>query len=215
MFVDSEAILLEVRNLSLARLWRGLSFVVGASQMLQIVGANGAGKTSLIRVLCGLINPDQGRVLWQRRNIHRHIEDYHREITYIGHKDGIKSDLTPRENLAFSAAVHGLGTTHAKDNSAISIDDALHHWQLTGIHTPCRALSAGQRRRVALARLLLAGAARLWFLDEPFTALDSAGRQGLCELIATHLNIGGAVIMSTHQVPDWSFSPQILNLNSA
>ncbi len=207
------SVLIEAKNISLTHLWKGLGFKVCAGEMLQIIGANGAGKTSLIRILCGLVRPDRGQVLWLRRNIYQHAEEYHSEIAYVGHKDGIKDDLTPVENLVFAAAIRNRGHAAFGDNGAVTAEDALQQWGMAGIIAPCRVLSAGQRRRTALARLLLFGAC-LWFLDEPLTALDNAGKQTLGDIIADHLRIGGAVVMSSHQEIDWPLSSRILSLHA-
>lgn len=196
--------LLEVENLSLAHLWRALSFKVYASEILQIRGVNGAGKTSLIKVLCGLLKADKGRVSWQHCNIEQYADDYRQQIAYVGHKDGIKADLTPQENLTFA---HTLSNANG-----MSVSDALSQWQLTHLSKPCRMLSAGQRRRTALARLLVVNAS-LWFLDEPLTALDSCGQDILGKAVSAHLGSGGSVVMATHQVPDWSFTTQVLTLD--
>lgn len=209
MPADHNPILLEAKNLSLSPLWKGLCFTLGAGEMLQIIGDNGVGKTSLIRTLCGLIRPDEGQVLWRRRDIRQHAEDYHGDVAYVGHKDGLKNSLTPTENLSFAAAIRGRGETAG----GVSIKDALRLWGLADLLVPCRTLSAGQCRRTALARLLLFGA-RLWFLDEPLTALDRTGGDTLGDMIANHLSTGGSVVMSTHQAPDWPFSPQILSLRA-
>ena len=201
---------LEARQLHFARntraLFANLSFSVQAGEMLQITGANGTGKTSLIKILCGLIQPDGGTVLWGQHNISDFAEDYRSDLAFIGHKDGIKGDLTPQENLAFSAAMADTNVTPAA---------ALAHWGLADVHTPCRLLSAGQRRRTALARLAL-GRARLWLLDEPLTALDEDGWHLLGNMARTHLETGGVIVMSTHRSPDWDLPAQRkVTLNAA
>lgn len=201
---DSALILLEAKNLYLKRLWTNLSFVVRAGSMLQIVGDNGAGKTSLIKILCGLLAPDRGRVLWRRQNIRQAAEDYCADLIYIGHKDALNGELTPLENLRFAAALHN-------STPAVSPARSLAQFGLAGDDGLCRELSAGQRRRTTLARLLL-NHARLWFLDEPLTALDAAGRRILGDLVAAHLSAGGAVVMATHQPPGWAMEAQMLHL---
>ena len=214
MPVKSGSVLLEVQDLSLAQLWVNLSFSIHSGEMLYITGVNGAGKTSLLKVLCGLMRPDEGRVLWQQRNIHQQAEDYRQAIAYVGHKNGIKDNLTPNENLTFAVALgHGSNIATPGKTSGITVEAALHQWGLTGIEVPCRLLSAGQCRRTALARLLLVNAP-LWFLDEPTTTLDRAGQQTLRNTIVTRLNAGGAVVMATHQVPDWPMPSQVLPLDN-
>ena len=181
--------------------------------MLLVTGANGAGKTSLLKVLCGLVRPDEGRVLWQQSNIHQHAENYRQAIAYVGHKNGIKGDLTPSENLTFAVAIgHGSNIVTVGKTNGVA-EEALHQWGLAGVELPCRLLSAGQCRRIALARLLLVNAP-LWFLDEPMTSLDSAGQQTLRNAIVTRLNAGGAVVMATHQVTDWLVPSQVLPLDN-
>lgn len=206
----SDDILLAAKNLSLDNLWQSLSFVVRTNEMLQIVGANGSGKTSLINVLCGLVRPDRGQIFWRQRNIYQYAEDYRKEIAYVGHKNGIKGDFTPYESLAFVIAMHQLSSSH--DDCNKKVKSALRRWQINGLNKPCCLLSAGQCRRVALARLSLMDA-HLWVLDEPLTTLDNDGKQILIDAINEHLHAGGAVIMSTHQVMDLQIAPQILNLS--
>lgn len=210
MFEGRQSVLLKAKNLSMLDLWRNISFEVSAGQILHIIGANGIGKTTLIKILCGLRYPDKGWVLWGQLDIHCHRDDYYQEIIYVGHKDGIKLDLTPAENLDFFAALH---RNDGKGNDEDSrIETALLRWQLGDLASPCRLLSAGQCRRTALARLLVVSA-RLWFLDEPLTTLDSTGSETLGEIIKMHLDAGGAVVMSTHQLPDWSLPAEVLSLD--
>jgi heme exporter protein A len=197
---------LEAKELFFGRddrpLLAGLSFAADGGEMVEITGANGAGKTSLIKILCGLILPDGGAVLWGGKNIRRDAESYRQAMAYVGHKDGVKGDLTPRENLSFAAAANGIRG---------GISAALEKWNLNGITSPCRLLSAGQRRRVALARLLLSPA-RLWLLDEPLTALDEAGRRRLGEVAQEHLRGGGVVVMSSHHRPEWGIATRTVAL---
>ena len=179
-----------------------VSFAVFAGEMTQIVGANGAGKTSLINILCGLLRPDRGRVLWRQQPLDD-SEDYRDDVAFVGHKDGVKGDLTPLENLRIAAA---LGAS-----AAVSPEAAAAQWGVEKITAPCRLLSAGQRRRTALARLLLTRAV-LWLVDEPLTALDTDGRQTLGRLLMAHLHRGGAAVMTTHQSPDWPNKPRVISL---
>ncbi|MDM5147454.1 cytochrome c biogenesis heme-transporting ATPase CcmA [Candidatus Persebacteraceae bacterium Df01] len=201
--------LLEAKNLRCSRggrvLFGGLSFILPVGGILQIIGANGSGKTSLINILCGLLSSDGGSLFWRQKNTRRYVEEYRNDIAYVGHKDGIKSELTPLENLQCAAAMC--------DDVAISPQQALEQWGAPIAAVPCRTLSAGQRRRVALSRLWLSNA-RLWLLDEPLTALDADGQQQLSDMAVAHTSNGGGVIMSTHQRPRWPMSPQILELVS-
>jgi len=196
-------VLLSADNLSLAGLWTGISFAVTGGSALLITGENGAGKTSLIRILCGLGLADSGAVRWRGDDIADNSEDYHAEILYVGHRDGLKDDLTPLENLNFAAALH-------KSPPRLPPGQALQHFGAPP-NQLCGELSAGQRRRTALSRLLITRAA-LWLLDEPFTALDDKGRRALGDAVGEHLSNGGALIMSSHQAPDWNIDAETLHL---
>ena len=172
--------------------------------MLQITGGNGAGKTTLIRVLCGLSPPDDGEILWRRQSIYTAADDYRADLLYVGHRDGVKNELTPLENLSFAAALHD-------SPSLLTPEAALQKVGLDDIDKPCGKLSAGQKRRTALARLLL-NRATIWFLDEPLTALDDEGRRILGDIVEVHLSNGGAAVIATHQqLPEWS-SAQTMRL---
>ncbi len=173
-------------------LFRDLSLRVNAGQALQVRGPNGCGKTTLLRILCGLTLPEDGTIRWRGRVLRSHDPDYLRELRYIGHSDGVKLALSPRENLAIAMAL-GSGADEA------ALEAALARFDLTDfMDVPCRTLSAGQRRRVGLARLTLGGA-RLWLLDEPFTALDTSGIDAVRALIEAHLDGGGCAVLTSHQ----------------
>lgn len=192
--------MLEISNLACARgdhlLFSGLSFSLSAGELLQIEGANGSGKTSLLRTLCSFMMPAQGEIFWRGQNIRDLDEEYYAEMIYLGHLNAIKDELNALENLRISAGLAG----YAVDDKQVIA--ALRRMGLRGRETlPVKVLSQGQRRRVALARLLL-GHAPLWILDEPLTALD-VGAVGLMqELIGEHLAGGGMVIYTTHQPLD-------------
>ena len=151
-------------------LFSGLSLSLQAGQIQCIEGANGTGKTSLLRIICGLSLPESGEILWQGQPIRRQRTDYCRNLAYIGHTHGIKFELSPIENLRTYVA---LGVSQPR----VSFEEAL---QCVGLYPfrnyPCRTLSAGQHRRVAIARLVLSKA-RLWVLDEPVTGIDQEGVQ--------------------------------------
>ncbi len=186
---------LQARDLSSHRgdrtLFSGLSFELATGNLLHVQGANGSGKTTLLRVLCGLIHPDGGEVCWRGTPIDERREAYRRDVHYIGHLNGVKAELTPMENLHFAQALNGRGG----DPGA-----ALERMHLFGFeHEPARTLSAGQRRRIALARLLLSPA-RLWILDEPFTALDVTGIGLLEAIIHEHVEGGGVIVMASHSI---------------
>jgi heme exporter protein A len=177
-------------------LFKNLDLLLEPGTALQIEGVNGAGKTSLMRILCGLAQPRLGEVHWSGENIHRCRTEFHRHLLYIGHNPGIKHELTALENLHFFRSLGG----HAND--AVSLEEALDHVGLYGYEDVLvRSLSAGQRRRVALARLWLSTTS-LWILDEPFTAIDRQGIRNLEARIADHLGAGGMAVLTTHQALD-------------
>ena len=176
------------------RLFTDLSFEAAPHTLLEVRGPNGSGKTSLLRNLCGLLSPAAGTIRWCGNDIRALGDDYRSHLAYLGHLSGVKDELTATENLRFSARAGGLPADPG------AIDDALHKLGLRDFrHLPCKALSQGQRRRVALARLCLSAAHALWILDEPFTALDTAALAVTKELVESHLERGGIVVLTTHQ----------------
>ena len=189
--------MLEVAGLACVRgdrkLFSDLSFNLQPGELLHLHGHNGSGKTTLMRTLCGLVRESAGEIRWQGESIHKLGEEYTREVLYIGHKNGIKDDLTGVENLRVGSALDG---NPVSSNQAW---EALEQMGLRGHEDlPSRVLSQGQKRRVALARLLL-NRSRLWVLDEPFTALDVAAVEFLQSIIRHHVDGGGMVILTTHQ----------------
>ncbi len=175
------------------RLFTGLNFSLEGGELLHLHGHNGSGKTTLLRTLCGLIQPIEGDIRWDGEPIHGLDEEYTAEVVYIGHKNGIKGDLTSLENLRIASVLDGVSIS---DEQAW---DALERMGLRGSEDlPTRVLSQGQQRRVALARLLV-NRARLWLLDEPFTALDKTAVGMLQSVIRDHVEQGGMVILTTHQ----------------
>ena len=173
-------------------LFSGLSFTIEPGEMVQIEGRNGAGKTSLLRILAGLSSPEAGEVRWQGVNTRRQRDVFHQQLLYLGHQPGVKSVLTAYENLAFYQSVNGTA-------SADAIYQALENVGLLGYEDVTVAqMSAGQQRRVALARLWLSDAP-LWILDEPLTAIDKQGVSTLIELFEQHAQRGGMVLLTTHQ----------------
>jgi heme exporter protein A len=174
-------------------LFSGLSLSLHPGEALLIQGGNGQGKTSLLRLLTGLSQPAEGEVRWHGANLDKARDDFHRDMAYIGHLNGIKDDLTPIENLRLSAQLDGRKLDEKQ------AEDILRQLGLARcLDLPCRVLSFGQRRRVALASLLCADAL-LWILDEPLTGLDVHGVAVLENLIKAHLDRGGMAVLTTHQ----------------
>ncbi|CAE6730505.1 cytochrome c biogenesis heme-transporting ATPase CcmA [Candidatus Nitrotoga fabula] len=189
--------MLEISNLACNRgdhlLFSDLNFSISAGQLLQVQGANGSGKTSLLRTLCGLVIPAMGEIKWRGQDIHELDEKFYAEMIYLGHSNAIKDELNAVENLRISA---GLAGCKLDDKQIIA---ALRRMGLRGREMlPVRVLSQGQCRRVALARLLLINVS-LWILDEPLTALDVSAVGLMQELIGEHLANKGMVIYTTHQ----------------
>lgn len=187
--------LLQVENLFCERderiLFEDLNFSLNLGEVIQIEGQNGSGKTTLLRILSGLSNNFEGEIYWQGEPVSDVNDEFRSELLYFGHHPGVKAILSPEENLRWYAAMHpGI------DESQIF--PALEKVGLRGYEdSPCHTLSAGQNRRVSLARLYLSKA-KLWILDEPFTAIDKKGVAEKENLILEHASNGGSVILTTH-----------------
>jgi heme exporter protein A len=175
------------------RLFRGLNFKLKSGQVLELRGRNGGGKTSLLRILCGLATPAEGEVRWNGTNIRKLREEFSSSLAYVAHLNGVKDELTALENLLVAERVSGNEQTNQQ------AEETLSRVGLTNQkHLPTRFLSVGQRRRLALARLL-ASNADVWMLDEILTSLDEAGVNLARDLIVKHVNAGGMAIVATHQ----------------
>lgn len=188
---------LSVHDLACARgerlLFKGMNFTLGTRELLLVQGGNGQGKTSLLRLLTGLSSPEDGEVRWNGTPINKTREAYHAAMVYLGHANGVKDDLNPVENLRFADGLQGRVFEEAR---AVATLERLGLARCLDL--PCRVLSFGQRRRVALSALLLAGAT-LWILDEPLTGLDVHAVAMMEGLIREHLQGGGMVVATTHQ----------------
>ncbi len=187
--------LLSANNLTCIReervLFEDLNLSIFPGDILQIEGPNGAGKTSLMRILAGLSQPYDGDIQFQGKSITDQRELFHQNLLYLGHLPGVKDELTAQENLAFNLALHGLDASTAESTltevNLLGFEDAL-----------ASHLSAGQHRRIALSRLWQSQA-KIWILDEPFTAIDKLGVEKLEQLFLQHADNGGCVILTTHQ----------------
>jgi heme exporter protein A len=171
---------------------KGVSLSLGPGQLVHISGPNGTGKTTLLRVICGLLRPEQGEVSWRGRPISSARDEYQAILAYASHEPALKGDLTALENLYFAVGLKRRVT-------AVELRASL---QQTGVaecaDLPARVLSAGQRRRVAMARVL-AMRASLWLLDEPFTNLDAAGSALMVSVLRAHVEAGGSALVVAHQ----------------
>ena len=190
--------MLEARQLECTRgerrLFSELSFRLGGGQLLRVAGANGSGKTSLLRIMCGLLAPSAGELRWKGKPIRSEREEYSKNLVFIGHLNALKDDLTALENLQLAAALSGMPAGSERMLAGLDRFGVAHCAAL-----PAKVLSQGQRRRVALARLALTPAVPLWILDEPFAALDVGAVVELERLLAAHLASGGMVVLTTHQ----------------
>jgi heme exporter protein A len=173
-------------------LFRGLSFALKEGEALRIAGDNGRGKTSLLRMLCGLLLPTAGEVRWKGEPIGALKEEYSRQLVYLGHAPAVKDELTATENLSIACTL--AGNARPDEHIATALE-------VLGVpaRTAVKRLSQGQRRRAALARLVVSVEVPLWLLDEPLAALDAPAARDVERLVAAHLSRGGAVVYTTHQ----------------
>jgi heme exporter protein A len=189
--------MLEVINLGCVRgtrrLFKDLSFSASSGELVEVRGSNGSGKTSLLRILCGLASPAAGEVRWNGKNINALGEEYYGSLAYLAHQNGVKDELSAIENLRISAGVSGHSLNKAEAQTTLDQIGLTRQRDL-----PARVLSAGQRRRLALGRLL-ASNSTLWILDEVLTSLDDAAMKLSGEFINEHLRKNGIAIVATHQ----------------
>lgn len=175
------------------RLFSSVSYELGPGSLLHLHGPNGSGKTTMLRALAGLVLPEAGEILWNGEKINRVREDYFRDMIYFGHLNGLKDELTGFENLKVFSQLSGFSV------SDLDVEQAMTRMGLARcVELPVKVLSQGQTRRVALARLMLQPA-KLWILDEPFTALDVSAVALLQGMIQSHVEKGGMAILTSHQ----------------
>ena len=186
---------LSADNLTLIRgercLFQGLSFALESGGLLLLEGRNGCGKTSLMRAIAGMLSLETGQVFWDETPVEKQRQEFHGALVWLAHRTGLKGDLTLVENLGFERSLRAQSSIDAE-----SVYERLGISRLKKLIL--RSLSAGQQRRVALARMLLADVP-LWFMDEPFTNLDREGRALVIELVEEHLAKGGMCVMAAHQ----------------
>ena len=189
--------MLDVINLTCVRgtrrLFRDLNFSAREGQLIELRGPNGSGKTSLLRILCGLATPAAGEVRWNGKGIRSLAEEYFSAVVYLGHQNAVKDELSALENLRISSAVSGRRLDKNEAQQILSRVGLSEQQDL-----PARVLSAGQRRRLGMTRLLTSPA-RLWILDEVLTSLDSSAMNLSREFIGNHLQQNGIAIVATHQ----------------
>ncbi len=175
-------------------LFRDVGFALTPGTLLQVHGPNGSGKTSLLRILAGMLEPTSGDIRWRGERISALGEAYRRELVYLGHQNAIKDDLSAVENLLVSERLAGVAITPERARASLA------RLGLKGFEDqPTRVLSQGQKRRAALARLESRTTCGLWILDEPFVALDAAAVREIQAIIEARLAANGIVVMTTHQ----------------
>jgi heme exporter protein A len=175
-------------------LFSSIDLRLSPGEALWLSGANGSGKSSLLRILCGLSVPSAGTVRWHGQDIRGTRDAFHRDLFYCGHAPGLKDDLPAWRNIDVARRLSGQPCSVDKAARALALFGLEH-----AVHLPCAILSQGQRKRVALARLALTPRPRLLVLDEPFSALDRDSVEALRMLLEEHLAGGGMVVYTTHQ----------------
>ncbi len=185
----------EIKNISCIRgnklLFKNINFKLNSKDLLVIKGSNGSGKTSLLKVLSGLIKPLSGNIIIKEKNINKIKDEYFKYIEYIGHENAIKSSLTVKENLDFYLKIK-------KNLSKKNLDKAIKIFDLKKIlDIRAEHLSSGEKRRVSLSKLILSNN-KIWFLDEPTTGLDKKNFSNFLKILKKHLNSNGLAIIATH-----------------
>ncbi len=190
-------------------LFQNVSCSLDVGRWLYVAGANGVGKTSLLRMLCGLAPIEVGDIRWRGVSIRSQAEVYRQDLFYLGHLNALQESMTVNENIVFASALGG------RVVDQLELPELLKQFGVGGRGLQLvRHLSQGQKRRVALLRLALSSA-RLWVLDEPFVAMDESGIRMLANLIAKHLGDGGLAVLTSHQAVDMGGVPaQILDLSA-
>lgn len=188
-------------------LFKNVDCTVTSGHWLYVTGVNGVGKTSLLRMVCGLSPIGTGDIFWNGVSIHAQADAYHHNLCYLGHLNGLQESMTVEENLVFTTALAGQTIDQSQRQQVLA------RFGLRGRSQQLvRHLSQGQKRRVALSRLALSPA-RLWVLDEPYVAMDEGGVKMLANLIAEHLQHGGLAVVTSHQcVPIGDIPAQMLEL---
>lgn len=191
-------------------MFRDIDCEVSAGQWLYVTGANGVGKTSLLRMVCGLASVEAGQILWNGTPIQQQADLYRQDLCYLGHLNALQESMTVDENLRFTSALGGLAPEREQRLQVLA------HFGLRGRSQQLvRHLSQGQKRRVALSRLVL-NPAKLWVLDEPYVAMDESGINLLADLIGDHIEAGGLVVLTSHQkVPIRDLPAKMLELKAA
>jgi heme exporter protein A len=199
--------LLQLNNLACVKgerlLFSRLSFEIPAGSLVRVIGANGTGKTSLLRIMAGLSEPAAGEIVWNSQHTRLSRSEFLQDILYIGHGSAIKDELLPAENLMANCTIQGEAFSEPEVHAVLEELGLGERLDVESL-----SLSAGQRRRIALARLWLTHRP-LWLLDEPFNALDAKSVEQLCLQISLHVREGGICLYTTHQSVDIASDRQL------